>query len=355
MNIAHLKATLTVEQIVKLMIHLGATMKPSRETDNEIMFSTICHCGDSHKLYFYKDSKEFHCYSNCGQMDIINVVEQVLDIDMSKALSYICNFFGIGNYSMIEGFFDEEAITESDDWQVVQKEVDMTREFNYIDPKILDRFYKMYHPAFYEDGIDIRTLNKFGIRYDILNKRIIIPHLDELGGIVAIRCRNLNEDLIAEGKKYTPIIVDNKLLSAKTSLYFYGLYYNQENIKRSKRVILLESEKAVMQLDSILGDNNIGLALSSSSLSLVQVELLKQLGVEEVIIALDKEFEEYGTLEEKQYAMKIRKGIINKLIPHFGVSVIWDVNNRIGLKESPTDRGGEVFYELYRERIYIER
>lgn len=357
MDAKKLKELITVEQTIQLVISLGADIKTG-SNDNEIWFRTICHKGDSHKLYFYKDSKEFHCYSNCGQMDIINLVQKVKDFTVSEAIAYISNMFGFGDYSMVEGFFDTG--TTSADLEILSrydeepKQVDMTREFKYVAEEILERFYKYYHPSFYEDGISIPTLYKFGIRYDILNRRVIIPHRDELGGLVAIRCRNLDEEMVDAGFKYMPITVDGKLLSAKTSKYLYGLYYNKENIKKLKKVILLESEKAVMQLDTILEGNNIGLSLMSSSLSLIQVELLKELGVEEVIVALDKEYEEYGTKEEKAYAMKIRKGIINKLLPYFTVSVIWDRDNTLGLKESPTDKGAEVFHKLFRERIKVQ-
>lgn len=357
MDIKKLKELLTEEQIIQLVISLGADIRTG-SNDNEVWFRTICHGGDSHKLYFYRDSKEFHCYSNCGQMDIITLVQKVKNFTISEAISFICNTFGFGNYSMVEGLFDTP--TTSIDLEILSryegepKQVDMTREFKYVTEEILERFYKYYHPSFYEDGISIQTLYKFGIKYDILNRRVIIPHRDELGGLVAIRCRNIDEEMVEAGFKYMPITVDGKLLSAKTSKYLYGLYYNKENIKKLKRVILLESEKAVMQLDTILEGNNIGLSLMSSSLSLIQVELLKELGVEEVIVALDKEYEEYGTKEEKAYAMKIRKGIINKLLPYFTVSVIWDRDNTLGLKESPTDKGAEVFHKLFRERIKVQ-
>lgn len=358
MDAKKLKELLTVEQIIQLTISLGADCKES-SNPNEILFRTICHCGDSHKLYFYKDSKEFHCYSNCGQMDVINLVENVKGFTVSQAINFICNMFGLGSANMVEGFFDESPT--SLDWEILSrydesyvKQVDMSREFKYIDESILDRFYKYYHPAFYEDGISFQTLYKFGIRYDILKQRIIIPHKDELGGLVAVRCRNLDEEMVEAGFKYMPITLDGKLLSAKTSKYLYGLYYNQENIKKVKKVVLLEAEKAVMQLDTILEGNNIGLALMSSSLSLIQVELLKELGVEEVIIALDKEYEKYGSKEEKAYAMKVRKGIINKLLPYFTVSVMWDKEDLIGYKDSPTDKGADVFHKLFRERIKVQ-
>lgn len=352
-----LKKIITEEQIIQLVLSFGADIRVG-SNNNEILFRTICHGGGSHKLYFYRDSKEFHCYSNCGHMDIITLVQKIKNLTSSESISYISNKLGFGNYSMVEGFCDTP--TTSIDLEILSryeeqpKQIDMSREFKYINEDTLERFYKYYHPAFYDDGISIQTLYKFGIRYDILNRRIIIPHRDELGGLIAIRCRNLDEEMVKAGFKYMPITVDKVLLSAKTSKYLYGLYYNKDNIKKLKKVILLESEKAVMQLDTILEGSNIGLALMSSSLSLIQVELLKELGVEEVIIALDKEYEEYGSREEKVYAMKIRKGIINKLLPYFTVSVMWDRDNTLGLKESPTDRGKEAFYKLFRERIKVQ-
>lgn len=358
MDAKELKEKLTIENIISLMEILGADFIKS-SNDNEICFKTICHCGDSHKLYFYKDSKSFHCYSNCGQMDILNIVQQVLELSLTEAISYVCKTFNIHNkdYSMNVGFDDEVF---SEDWDYFEKlfkeekQIDKDRTFKILNEELLERFYRYYHPAFYNDGISFKTLDKFGIRYDILNRRIIIPHWDEMNNLIAIRCRNLDVELVEEGKKYSPIIINGILLSAKTTKYLYGLNFNIENIKKSKKIIILESEKAVMQLDSILGsENNIGVALSSSSLSVLQVELIKSLGVEEVILALDKEYEKYGTIEEKKYAMKIRKSIIDKLIPFFEVSVIWDKEDLIGLKDSPTDKGKNVFLELYKRRIRI--
>lgn len=359
MKAKDLKSKLTEEQIIKLMEHFGADHLPYNDNSNEILFRTICHCGDSHKLYYYRDSKEFHCYSNCAQLDIINIAESVLDTDIVDAIRYICNFVGISNNSMdnFEGFSDE-IIYNNEDWEILnrfkndKKQQDTSRSFKILDGSILNRFHKMYHPCFYNDGISIETLNKFGCRYDILNRRIIIPHYDEDGNLIAIRCRNLSEEMLSQGKKYSPIVIDGKLLSAPTGKYLFGLNLNKENIKRAKKIILVEAEKSVMQLDGIL-EYNISAALSSSSISIFQVELIRSLGVEEVIIALDKEFEHYGSAEEKAYAIKIRKAIISKLIQYFNVSIIWDKNNLLKLKQSPCDCGAEVFWKLLNERIIV--
>ena len=197
-------------------------------------------------------------------------------------------------------------------------------------------------------------MDKFEIQYDIYNDRIIIPHRYVNGDLIAIRCRNLDERLVETGRKYMPIIVDGKTLSAPTSQYLYGLYQNMENIQRLKRVILVESEKAVLQYETMYPDYNIAVALSSSNLSMWQVDILKSLGVEEVIIALDKEFDNSGTREEMLYAMKIDKSLVNKL-SLFDVSIIWDYRGLLDRKDSPLDKGKQVFEKLYQDRIYKHR
>ena len=36
-----------------------------------LWFRTICHGGDSHKLCFFTESKDFYCYTNCGRMNFL--------------------------------------------------------------------------------------------------------------------------------------------------------------------------------------------------------------------------------------------------------------------------------------------
>lgn len=356
MDIKELKDKITVEHIITLMEEFGAEPRVDR-SDNEIVFRTICHGGDSHKLYFYKSNMNFHCYTNCGSMDIIQIVQNVMGLELPQAMRYICERFGFAN-EFHYGFGSND--TYVDEWECInqfkRKEVkyDTWKDFNVIDDKIFNIFYPFYHPNFLNDGISKRAMDKFEIQYDIYNDRIIIPHRYTNGDLIAIRCRNLNEYLVETGRKYMPIIVDGKNLSAPTSQYLYGLYQNMENIKSLKRVILVESEKAVLQYETMYPDYNIAVALSSSNLSTWQVDILKSLGVEEVVIALDKEFETSGTREEMLYAMKVDKSLMNKL-SLFDVSVIWDYQGLLDKKDSPLDKGKEVFEKLYQGRIYKHR
>lgn len=354
-----IKDRLTVKQILILMEELGADAIESRNP-NEIHFRTVCHGGDSHKLYFYLDSKNFHCYTNCGSMDILKVLQNSLGISLTKAIEHIALRFGMNDVFQV-GFTNAENLVESDDWSLMSSfktrvtAEDKPKEFKVIDENILRHFHKMAHRSFLNDGINMQTIHKFEIMYDIYYNRIIIPHRNSNGDLIAIRCRNLEEDLVNNGMKYMPVTINGKLLSAPTGQYFYGLFHNQDNIKKFKKVILLESEKAVMQLDSMYPKTNIGLALSSSNLSKFQIDILKELGVEEVIVALDKEFEVVGTEEEMLYRKRIIKTILNRLkTAGFLVSVIWDSNNLLNKKDSPTDRGIEIFESLLSNRFTYE-
>ena len=119
MDAKKLKSILTLDDIEKIMSHLGADSLPSRPESNEIQYRTICHCGDSHKLYLYKDSKQFQCYSNCGHMDIINIVERVLNVDISDAIAFICDYLNISHNFMKEGFSDE--VIYGEDWDIINR------------------------------------------------------------------------------------------------------------------------------------------------------------------------------------------------------------------------------------------
>ena len=68
---------LNIEAIIELMKNLGA--EDYIEKDTYIQFQTICHNEDitdaSHKLYFYKESKLFVCYTECGTMNIFQFLK----------------------------------------------------------------------------------------------------------------------------------------------------------------------------------------------------------------------------------------------------------------------------------------
>ena len=75
-----LNERLTINDVKVIMEILGADF--SQETDTEIKYRTICHGGNKHKLYFYKESMSFYCFSECGRIgSIVDLVKKVKEFD----------------------------------------------------------------------------------------------------------------------------------------------------------------------------------------------------------------------------------------------------------------------------------
>jgi hypothetical protein len=76
------------------------------------------------------------------------------------------------------------------------------------------------------------------------------------------------------------------------------------------------------------------------------------LGANEITIAFDKEYTDWRSDEAREYQEKIRN-MCKKYAGQAVFSYIWDMDNLLGYKDSPFDKGKEVFEELYKHRIKI--
>lgn len=348
MDAKKVKSMLSDRDVYSLLEDLNAE---PMVTDNVWTCKTICHCGDSHKLYYYRETKNFHCYTSCGSMDIFSLVEKVLEVEFYESVRYIMNKFNIED--------DSDAISvynvvdnPSDYFRNQMRTVDFPK-IKILSDNILNCYYNMPHISWLKDGISVRSMMKYNIGYSILDNKIIIPHKDKKGNLIGVRSRNLNKDLVESGKKYMPIFHNGRVLKHPTGANLYGLYENKESIEKYRTAILFESEKSVLQLDTMLPDMSIGLCVSGSSLTDLQLELLKDLEIDEVIIATDKEFDEKGDILELAYAKKIRSVFGNRLTPFYRVSVLWDMFGVLDKKDSPTDKGLDIFKKLMDNRIYL--
>ena len=117
---------------------------------------------------------------------------------------------------------------------------------------------------------------------------------------------------------------------------------------------MFESEKSCLLYRTYFGaDNDISVACCGSNLIRYQFNLLKSLGVSEVIIAFDKQFQEIGDKEYKQWTKKLTE-IDKKYSSEALISFIFDkTGDRLNYKASPIDQGKELFLQLFSERIYL--
>ncbi len=181
------------------------------------------------------------------------------------------------------------------------------------------------------EGISRASLDKFQVYYDSFSNCLVYPIRNADGKIVNIGGRTLNPDWKAKGlRKYTYFFSWGEL---KT---IYGLAENKQEIFKKKEIILFEGCKSVLLADTY-GVHNAA-ALLTSHLNPHQMKLLVSLGCR-VVFALDKD-------------VNIREDHnIRKLKQFVNVSYLYDYEDLLGEKDSPVDRGMEVFEKLYERRL----
>ena len=350
--------SLTDEDIIKYLTHLGAETFINR--DSEIIFPTVCH-NDFYdnlkmKLYYYKSNKRFFCYTECEAIgNIFELTKLKFDMDFREAFEYVCEFFNIGKTTRQIKGFGLNVKHNAKDLEIINKYIDRDT-INPILPIIkedgfLYSFIKFYHGDWLNDNISKNSMDKYNIKYCLEQQKIIIPHYDEFNRLVGVRCRSFDEFDLEQGRKYMPYMdIETKIMYNHSLRHnLYGLNHNKGAIKKHKKVVLVESEKGVLQADTFLGNENIVVAICGSNVSKYQRDLLLELNVDEVILGFDKQYKVLGDKECIAWDKKIKK-IASLFTPFVSFSVIRDYNNLLEYKDSPTDRGEEVYKELFKSR-----
>ena len=348
--------TLTTEDIIKIIESLGGYLARKEYEDGELsslIFPTICHHGTSEKLYYYTDTKIFKCYTECDILSIYDLVMSSKNINFYESLLYIVNTLGYHSIQTKSGFMDFQRI---DDWDIVDKYISFMQrveipELPIYNDNIMEIFDDVYYSGWVKEGISTETMIKYNIKYCASQGRIVIPHYNIYSDLVGIRGRALFQEDIDLGAKYKPIKIEGTLYRHQTKYNLYGLNHNIRAITKLKKVMLVEAEKSVMQCDTFYGDNNFTVGVSGSSVSIFQRDLLLSAGVNEVIIAFDKEyFDEEST---EKYLKKLI-GIAYMFINYCTVYILRDKNDITEFKSSPTDCGKEVLEILMKDKYKIE-
>ena len=348
-----IKNELTIEQVAEVVYELSGDAARYLDTGT-LMCKTICHGGDSWKLYYYDNTKLFRCYTQCGDIfDIFELVMRVKEIELIDAIWFIIRFFGLSDFrrEFDSGELEDWKILHSYDGIAKERTANLTlREYDDI---ILNILPFIPFRDWIDEDIDVDVQNKFGIKYYPTQQSIIIPHYHVDGRLVGIRQRTIvEEDIIAYGK-YRPAIINGEMYNHPIALSLYGLYQNKENISRAKKCVVFESEKSVMKMESYFGSQmNIGVACSGSSLHEYQMRLLLELGVEEVIIAFDRQYKEIGDSEFN----KLKQNLINidnKYRTKVNISFAFDKEHLLPYKASPIDVNKQIFMNLINNRITL--
>ena len=361
-NKDEIKNQLTIEQIYSLLESWGT--EPRYQGNDIIICKTICHNDNldeaSHKLYYYNNTKLFHCWTDCGEnVDIFDLTKKVKsranpDYTFTQAVDDVAAYFGLAETP--QETFDLKV----KDWEIfnhylkLQETTDRKQlSIPVYDDEILKYLPKPKIEDWLIEGISQEAIDAANIRYDPIEHSIIIPHYDVENRLIGIRARTLIKEKEDRGK-YMPAILNNKMYNHPLSLSLYHLNLTKNNIKTAKKAIVFEGEKSCLLYRTFFdAENDISVACCGSNLMEQQFLLLKGLGVEEIVIAFDKQFQELGDTEHKAWAKKL-KAIDRKYREEVTISFIFDYDNKyLGYKDSPIDISKEVFLQMFKERIFL--
>lgn len=363
---SEIKAKLTTENIFELLQDFKAD--PVYK-GGFIVAHTVCHNepnAGSAKLYYYFNTQLFRCYSGCDEpnFDIFEFIIKVKRIqenkilDLNEAVRWVAQRFNIaGHYETI----DSNAL---EDWKyldnydrikdIANQKTTQRVVLQEYDRSILKRFnYKIRLSPWLREGISEESIHNNHIGYYPAEDQITIPHYDKDGRFIGLRGRTLCKTDADNYGKYRPIKIGDTIYSHPLGLNLYNLNNSRDAIKILKKAIVFESEKSCLQYMSYFGkENDISVACCGSNLSAHQVQLLLDLGVDEIVIGFDRQFQRIG---DEEY-IKLKRNLLktrDKFKNSAQISFIFDTNMITQYKDSPTDRGSEIFLKLYNERIRL--
>ena len=358
-DVKKLKKSLSLAHHKQIMQALGI---PSySENSTQIVYYTGDKNVDSYKgspkLYFYKDTSIYVGMTAGRSYDIISLVQTRLAL-----LKQPCSFLDACQFILDTTNINPDSINRVKkeghvyDWSNLERFIRVRKYGNQLSEynrNIIDTLPPLYPQAWIDEGISEETMDKYQIRYYERCNQTVIPCFDDEARLVGVRVRNWDKDRV-EQAKYMPLVtLDGQCYKFNTNQVFYGINYNKPEIERTGKVIIVESEKAVMKLDTYMGRHNIALGMYGSNLGIQRRNQLLKMGVNTVSYVVDNDF--IGQDDEffEQWREKIRHFI--KLWDGFcRVEIVWDNLGLLGPKENATDRTKEVWEQLWENREIIE-
>ena len=350
--------SITLNDVKTFLESLGVTKIVIHPDKDYLICPTICHnplyAAESMKLYWYQNNKIFRCYRECNEaMSIFTLYKKFMSINENRDISddeaedYV-------KHCLKQIVRVNERKTRGEELDITKYKY--TKNIPVLDEyptPILSYFTKYYHPLWLRDGITKEAMDKFQISFCIGQNKIVIPHFDINGRLVGIRARSIEPADIELGK-YRPIQIGNTIYTHQLQFNLYGIYEHQIGIQHRRSAIIVEGEKSVLLDDGYYGDLANTVACCGSTFNKYHISLLTDiLGANEIIVALDKEYENCRDEKAKKYKEKLI-AMCKKYQNQASFSYIWDFDNVLKEKDSPFDRGKDIFEHLYKTRVKVK-
>lgn len=273
----------------------------------------------------------FYDFSSGRGGSVIEFVKCYNKVSFARAIEILCDYYKIDGSKFKSSVLEATGIAKK---FAVAKTSEKETETNAVSFDYVDRFIydeEKLH-LWEQDGITLDTMKKYGVMYDPLTERIVVPIRDQNGEIVNVCGRTTDKDFKSKKiRKYTYL---SKWANGSMET-IYGLFENRDEINRSGEVILVEGIKSVLLLDQY-GFHN-GAAVLTSHISQPQADILIGMGVR-VTFALDKEVD----IREDKNALRLMR--------YLDTYIVRDTEGLLDEKMAPVDAGEETWKKLYERR-----
>lgn len=294
-------------------------------------WSVCCFHDDTDaSLSFNADKNAFYCFGCQSKGYLIDFVRRYHKLSFPQAIEHILSITNL----------DLQEVKNSETFEFLKKinrkEKDKTIVREILPNDVMKRYDKEPITEWLSEGVTQEVLEKYEVRYDKPGNAIVFPVRNAAGHIIAIKSRTLypnHKDMgIAKYRYYQKI---------GTTDFLFGFFENYHAIRAAGEVIVVEAEKGVMILESF-GYPNV-VAISTKIMTTPQIKLL--LGLKcNIVLALDKDVTHS---EIRQIGLPF--------LPFTNISYIYDTKGLLDEKDSPYDKGKDIWEKLYDTKNKIVR
>lgn len=293
------------------------------------------HSDSDPSLCISPDVNLFYCFS-CGRKgNLINWLMEYEGLSFQDAVKKVIELTDsdLNDYVITESMKVyrllgkmNKAKTQPEDNDRIA--LDIEKDYN-------QRFSEEVPQEWIDEGISAEEMKKYNIRIDKASNRIVYPVYSNDDLLISIKGRT-------RFKNYKDLKIVKYINYMKLGRldYFQGIQQARQFINDSGEIIILEGIKSVMKIDA-WGYHN-AVSAETSVLNEFQIELLIKMHVKNVVIAFDKDV-----------TLKKINGFAQLLKKFTNVYVVIDKWKLLDEKDSPCDKGKDVWNTLYERKVRI--
>lgn len=289
-------------------------------------------------VVIYKNSLNVINYTRGWESDLFELISKFEKISFSDSVKLISNVLKLTNKKLNIEIKKPNIL---DVLSEIEEACNIDDPLDIINESVFDEYQKRPNKIWYDEGIGLETQAEFQICYDEKSNSIVIPIRDEFGNLVGIKNRINTTEKVKQKYFYSHPVKKTRIL--------YGLDKALPYIEKHKMCIVVESEKSVLKLWD--KDIRCVVSISGSDISKYQKKMLEELGVK-IILAFDKDIIMDSECDDdcSKCDVKCIRKQLTKFSKESEIYCIIDDDDLLEEKDSPIDKGIEIFKEIFKNR-----